>query len=540
MRGGYEKRDRYREISPVERRRRYDERRRGRGREEEEWERGARDERGRGRDERTVFVWQLGPRVREREMYDFFSRAGSVRDIHLVRGRRGDFNGTGYVEFYEAKSVGRAVGFDGGILGGVVVAVKAVVNNERHERASGDGGRGHRGEGRGREAAKEGAAFDESLVGWSMGGRKPIREVEEEGGREREMVVGGQQVVPTRQVAQVQQVTGPTEMVSIEELRTLLNPLGLPVPNLMSSGRAGSGNVVGVAGQGLDRVPLPTAGAGGGGTGLKVEQGDGFTRLYVGSVSFWLSEEDLRKIFEPFGEIASLQLQRDESGRSRGYGFVEFAKHESAKKALEINGLDLAGRTLKVGLASQDSRGGNGAVSGAGGGGRTVRGNVGSGGDEVVPLPGPAAGAEGMDVAGELDEGKDGGFAMNASQRVMLMQQLSRGEAVGKGKEMGMNESKAESRSLMLSNMFNAAMEEVGFELDLAEDVRDECSASYGKVAHLHVEKESQGLVFVRFEKLEDGRKAVKGLNGRWFGGMKIRAVFVSDEDYSKRFQIEV
>eukprot|EP00177_Eucheuma_denticulatum_P008716 GFKZ01015839.1.p1 GENE.GFKZ01015839.1~~GFKZ01015839.1.p1 ORF type:complete len:411 (+),score=74.71 GFKZ01015839.1:1058-2290(+) len=404
------------------------------------------------------------------------------------------------------------------------------------ERASGDGGRGSRGEGRGRDVGKEETAFDESLVGWSMGGRKPIRTVEEEGGRERETLAGGPEVVPARHVAQVQQITGPTEMVSIEELRTLLNPLGLPVPNLLSSGGAGTGNIGGGAGQGLDRVPLPTAGAGGAGTDSKVEQGKGFTRLYVGSVSFWLSEEDLRKIFEPFGEIASLQLQRDESGRSRGYGFVEFTQHESAKKALEINGLDLAGRTLKVGLASQENRGGTGGVSGAGNAGRMAKSNVGSGGDEVVPLPGPAG--EVMDVAGELDEGKDGGFAMNASQRVMLMQQLSRGEAMGKGKDMGMSESQVETRSLMLSNMFNAAMEEVGFELDLAEDVRDECSASYGKVVHLHVEKESQGLVFVRFAKLEDSKKAVKGLSGRWFGGMKIRASFVNDEEYARRFQV--
>jgi len=70
----------------------------------------------------------------------------------------------------------------------------------------------------------------------------------------------------------------------------------------------------------------------------------------VGSIHFSISEEDLRTIFEPFGEVVSLQLHKDpETGRSRGFGFVQYRNHEDAKKALEqLNGLDLAGRPLKV------------------------------------------------------------------------------------------------------------------------------------------------------------------------------------------------
>lgn len=76
-----------------------------------------------------------------------------------------------------------------------------------------------------------------------------------------------------------------------------------------------------------------------------------FTKLYVGSIHFSISEDDLRTIFEPFGEVISLQLHKDpETGRSRGFGFVQYKNHEDAKKALEqLNGLDLAGRPLKVG-----------------------------------------------------------------------------------------------------------------------------------------------------------------------------------------------
>lgn len=48
-----------------------------------------------------------------------------------------------------------------------------------------------------------------------------------------------------------------------------------------------------------------------------------FHRLYVGNIHFNVNEEDLRAVFESFGELEFVQLQRDETGRSRGYGFVQ-------------------------------------------------------------------------------------------------------------------------------------------------------------------------------------------------------------------------
>jgi RNA-binding protein 39 len=49
-----------------------------------------------------------------------------------------------------------------------------------------------------------------------------------------------------------------------------------------------------------------------------------FHRLYVGNIHFNVNEEDLRAVFESFGELEFVQLQRDENGRSRGYGFVQY------------------------------------------------------------------------------------------------------------------------------------------------------------------------------------------------------------------------
>lgn len=51
-----------------------------------------------------------------------------------------------------------------------------------------------------------------------------------------------------------------------------------------------------------------------------------FHRLYVGNIHFSITEQDLQNVFEPFGELEFVQLQKDETGRSRGYGFVQSVK----------------------------------------------------------------------------------------------------------------------------------------------------------------------------------------------------------------------
>jgi RNA-binding protein 23/39 len=49
-----------------------------------------------------------------------------------------------------------------------------------------------------------------------------------------------------------------------------------------------------------------------------------FHRLYVGNIHFSITETDLQNVFEPFGELEFVQLQKEEAGRSRGYGFVQY------------------------------------------------------------------------------------------------------------------------------------------------------------------------------------------------------------------------
>ncbi|MFP4303065.1 MAG: RNA recognition motif domain-containing protein [Alkalispirochaetaceae bacterium] len=74
------------------------------------------------------------------------------------------------------------------------------------------------------------------------------------------------------------------------------------------------------------------------------------TKLYVGNLNYQTQEEDLRSLFAQYGDIASLNIVMDrDTGRSRGFGFVEYADDEAAKAAESaLNGAELDGRNLRV------------------------------------------------------------------------------------------------------------------------------------------------------------------------------------------------
>src|SRR5712691_2320465 len=98
--------------------------------------------------------------------------------------------------------------------------------------------------------------------------------------------------------------------------------------------------------------------------------------LFVGNMNFQTTEGDLRGLFEPFGEIVRVQVMTDrDTGRSRGFGFVEMADDESAAKAIEaLNGKELDGRALNVNEARpKPERSGGGGGGRSGGGGRQHR-----------------------------------------------------------------------------------------------------------------------------------------------------------------------
>jgi RNA recognition motif-containing protein len=100
-------------------------------------------------------------------------------------------------------------------------------------------------------------------------------------------------------------------------------------------------------------------------------------KLYVGNIPFSTTDADLRAMFEPHGTVTSVKVITDrETGRSRGFAFVEMDDATAAQNAIRaLDGSQMGGRSLRVNEA-QDRREGGGGFGGGGGG----RGGYGGGG----------------------------------------------------------------------------------------------------------------------------------------------------------------
>jgi RNA recognition motif-containing protein len=108
-------------------------------------------------------------------------------------------------------------------------------------------------------------------------------------------------------------------------------------------------------------------------------------KLYVGNLGYGVTDGDLAKMFEAFGTVESAQVIMDrDTGRSKGFGFVEMGSDKEAQDAIAgLNGQDSGGRTLTVNEARpkpEGGRGGGGGGRGFGGGGGGGRGGGGGGG----------------------------------------------------------------------------------------------------------------------------------------------------------------
>jgi len=100
-------------------------------------------------------------------------------------------------------------------------------------------------------------------------------------------------------------------------------------------------------------------------------------KLYVGNLAFNTTEQDLQDQFGQFGQVSSASIVTDrDTGRSRGFAFVELESKESAQAAIQaMNGKELDGRALTVNEAKprEDRGGGGGGRGGFGGGGGRSR-----------------------------------------------------------------------------------------------------------------------------------------------------------------------
>ncbi|KAE8355321.1 hypothetical protein BDV28DRAFT_48296 [Aspergillus coremiiformis] len=287
-----------------------------------------------------------------------------------------------------------------------------------------------------------------------------------------------------------------------------------------------------------------------------------FHRLYVGNIHFSITENDLQNVFEPFGELEFVQLQKDETGRSRGYGFVQFRDPNQAREALEkMNGFDLAGRAIRVGLGNDKFTPDSSAqrMQSQGANQQTFQGSLfsGHGGRGIQ-----AGGTSNFDRAGGRDSEKGAGASalddtdvagvnFNNYSRDALMRKLARTDEPSEPsaddkqkvlrpktetKPLPVNVNMA-SRCVLLRNMFDPAEEEGEIWIkELEDDVRAECEEKYGHVVHIALDPNSQGDIYLKFDRVQGGENAIKGLNGRFFGGKQITAQPVVDAVYSSLF----
>ncbi|CAK7338061.1 unnamed protein product [Dovyalis caffra] len=389
------------------------------------------------------------------------------------------------------------------------------------------------------------------------------------------------------------------------------------------SGQLLFGQLVMVKPSEAEKNLVQSSASGGSTVGVAGPFGSVDRKLYVGNLHFNMTEMQLRQLFEPFGTVELVQLPLDlETGQCKGFGFVQvgdnflliaryfFTQLDNAKAAQSaLNGkLEIAGRTIKVSSVTehggqQDSGAKSADFDDDDGGGLTVKltllfynpvillttfDTAIVNADENTKVNEYAAANLKILHAGNLIspatkfddlfivllrskflillfEGtrtnllrQESIVALNAQSRALLMQKLDRTGSLGvpllngsapnqQAISLPINGQTAigaaavsapalpyptygigqPSECLLLKNMFDPATEtEPDFDLDIKEDVEEECS-KYGRVEHICVDKNSAGCVYLRFDSMEAAARAQRAMHMRWFARRSILAVFM-------------
>lgn len=144
------------------------------------------------------------------------------------------------------------------------------------------------------------------------------------------------------------------------------------------------------------------------------------TKLYVGNLSYQMTDQQLNELFAEAGNVASAQVVTDRyTGQSRGFGFVEMASDDEAQQAIAaINGRNVGGRALVVNESRPREGGGGGGYGGGGGGSRSGGGGGGySGGGGGGGRSSGGGGYGGGSGGGGRSSGGGGGYGGGGGSR---------------------------------------------------------------------------------------------------------------------------
>jgi RNA recognition motif-containing protein len=135
-------------------------------------------------------------------------------------------------------------------------------------------------------------------------------------------------------------------------------------------------------------------------------------RLYVGNLAYSVNSDQLQEMFEQYGQVRSAQVLSDrETGRSRGFGFVEMENDADADEAIaQLDGRDLGGRRLTVNEAKPRTPGGGGGGYGGGGYSGGYGGGGGGGGGGGRGYGGGGGGGGGGGYGGGGGRGYNSGY----------------------------------------------------------------------------------------------------------------------------------
>lgn len=265
-------------------------------------------------------------------------------------------------------------------------------------------------------------------------------------------------------------------------------------------------------------------------------------KLYIGNLNVNITEEMLKGIFEPFGEIDAILLAKDEYKRSKGFGFIQFSDADNGKKAIEqLNNFELAGKPMKVSLyLTEKGLGGAFDVSGVIAAPQAANANSAASSrldtDELVDRAGVNLGASGkLALMAKLAVGT--GLQMPQ----MTLNALHMGSVVASSGGVAAGSglvSPIPTQCFLLTNMFDLEEEQnkPNWVEEIREDVIQEC-AKYGGVSHIYVDEISiEGNIYIKCPTIAIATAAMASLNGRYFAGKLIKANFIPIPTYHQKF----